>query len=44
MNWKGFGMRQSWPNLKYYFGTRLEGLRKTTKKPSFSIAGPQIEG
>jgi hypothetical protein len=34
MNWKGYGKKQSWPNLGYYPGICLEGLRKTTK--SFS--------
>jgi hypothetical protein len=31
MNWKGYGRKWSWPNLKYYAGTCLEGLKKTTK-------------
>jgi hypothetical protein len=31
MNRKGCGTKQSWPNLRYYPGICLEGLRKTTK-------------
>jgi hypothetical protein len=31
MNWKGCGRKWSWPNLKYYPGICLEGLRKATK-------------
>jgi hypothetical protein len=33
MNWKGYGRKQSWPNLRYYPSICLEGPRKTTKKP-----------
>jgi hypothetical protein len=32
MNGKGFGRKQSWPNLRYYASICLEGVRKTTKK------------
>jgi hypothetical protein len=31
MNWKGCGRKWSWPNLRYYLGIFLEGLRNTTK-------------
>jgi hypothetical protein len=31
MDWKGFGRKRTRPNLKYYPGIRLEGLRKTTE-------------
>jgi hypothetical protein len=31
MNGKGFGMKRSWPTLKYYAGIRLERLREPTK-------------
>jgi hypothetical protein len=31
MNWKGYGREWSWPNLRYYPGIFLEGLRKTTR-------------
>jgi hypothetical protein len=31
MNWKGFGRKLSWFNLKYYTSIFLEGLRKATK-------------
>jgi hypothetical protein len=34
MTWKGFGRKQSWPNLRYYPGIYLEGLRKTMKNLS----------
>jgi hypothetical protein len=45
MNCKGFGRKRSWPNLIYYTGIRLEGVRKTTKKlkqDSWS-PGPKFE-
>jgi hypothetical protein len=29
MNSKGRGRKRSWPNLRYYRGICLEGLRKT---------------
>jgi hypothetical protein len=28
MTWKGFRRKRSWPNLRFYPDTRLEGLRK----------------
>jgi hypothetical protein len=31
MNWKGYGRKQSWPNLRYYPEICLEGLRETMK-------------
>jgi hypothetical protein len=31
MNWKGYGRNLSWPNLEYYAGNYLEGMRKTQK-------------
>jgi hypothetical protein len=31
MNWKGCGRKLLYPNLRYYPGIYLEGLRKTTK-------------
>jgi hypothetical protein len=34
MNWKGCGRKSSWPNLWYYPGICLEGLRKTMKNLS----------
>jgi hypothetical protein len=33
-NWKGFGRKQLWRNLRYYPKIQLEGLRKTTKNLS----------
>jgi hypothetical protein len=29
MNWKEYGRKLSWPNLRYYPGICLEGLKKT---------------
>jgi hypothetical protein len=40
MNWKGCGRRQSWPNLRYYPGSCLEGLRKTAKTLSQNSWSP----
>jgi hypothetical protein len=31
LNWKGFGRKYSWPDIRYYLGIILEGHRKTTK-------------
>jgi hypothetical protein len=31
MNWKGYGRKRSWTNLRYYPGICLEGMWKTTK-------------
>jgi hypothetical protein len=31
MNWKGYGSKWSWSNLRYYHGIYLEGPRKTWK-------------
>jgi hypothetical protein len=44
MNGKGFGRKQSWPNLRYYASICLEGVRKTTKKPKSAkpVAGAEI--
>jgi hypothetical protein len=39
MNWKGFGRRRLWPNLRYYLRICLQGLRNPTKKNSVRIAG-----
>jgi hypothetical protein len=38
MNWKGYGRKQSWPNLRYFPNIFLEGLRKL-QKTSVRIAG-----
>jgi hypothetical protein len=40
MNWKGCGRKRSWPNLRYYPGICLEGLRKTTKNLSQDNRSP----
>jgi hypothetical protein len=32
MNWKEYGRKQAWPNLRYYPSICLEELRKTMKK------------
>jgi hypothetical protein len=42
MNYKGFGGKRPWQNLRYYSYTCLGGLRKT-KKTSVSEAGLQAE-
>jgi hypothetical protein len=34
MRWKGCGRYQSWPNLRYYPGICMEGLRKPMKNIS----------
>jgi hypothetical protein len=38
MNWKGFSRKISWPNLRYYPGICLEGLKKR-RKTSIRITG-----
>jgi hypothetical protein len=40
MIWKECGRKQSWPNLEYYPGIYLEGLRKTTKNLSHDNRSP----
>jgi hypothetical protein len=42
MNWRGFGRKQSWPNIRYYPDIRLEGLRKNQEN-SVRIAGTLAE-
>jgi hypothetical protein len=37
MNFKGFRRKRLWTNLRYYPGSCLEGLRKTTKNLSQDI-------
>jgi hypothetical protein len=37
MNWEGYGRKRSWPNLRYYPGIYLDGLRKATKNLSQDI-------
>jgi hypothetical protein len=34
MNWKGYGRKCLWPNLRYYPSIYVKGLRKTTKTSS----------
>jgi hypothetical protein len=34
MKWQGYGRKRSWPDLRYYPGIFVEGLRKTTKNLS----------
>jgi hypothetical protein len=34
MNWKGYGRKWSWPNLRYYPRISLEVLRKTMENLS----------
>jgi hypothetical protein len=40
MNRKGCGRKRPWPNLRYYNGIFLEGLRKTTKNLSRDSRSP----
>jgi hypothetical protein len=40
MNGKGCGRKRSWPNLRYYPGICLEGLRKATKNFSQDSRSP----
>jgi hypothetical protein len=40
MSWKGYGRKLSWPNLRYYPGICLEGLRKTKKNLSQDSRSP----
>jgi hypothetical protein len=42
INWEGCGRKWPWPNLRYYPGICLEGLRKTIKT-SGKIAGLGVE-
>jgi hypothetical protein len=41
MNWKGYGRKWSWNNVRYYPGIFLEGLRKTVK--NVRLAGLRAE-
>jgi hypothetical protein len=34
MNWKERGRKQMWPNLRFYPGISVDGLRKTTENLS----------
>jgi hypothetical protein len=52
INWKRFGRKRSWPNLRNYPSISLERLRKTTKTPSqdsrcpgrnFNLGPPEYE-
>jgi hypothetical protein len=42
MNWKQYGRKQSWSNLRYYPGISLEGMRKALKNLSL-IFGLRFE-
>jgi hypothetical protein len=42
MNWKGHGRKWSWPNLRYYPGIFLEGLRKNMKELVIAILHADI--
>jgi hypothetical protein len=42
MNWKGYGRKQSWLNLKYYTGIWLEELRKIQKNLWIAVYGPSF--
>jgi hypothetical protein len=41
MNCRGFGMKWLWPNLRYYSGITLRGLRKVGK--NLRIAGIRVD-
>jgi hypothetical protein len=41
MDWKGFGRKLSWRNLRYYSGIFVEGLSNTTKT-LFRISGLRV--
>jgi hypothetical protein len=43
MNWKGCGKKRSWPNLIYYPGICLEGLRKARKILSQYSRSPDLD-
>jgi hypothetical protein len=34
LNWRGYGRKRPWPDLRYYSGICLEGRRKATKTQS----------
>jgi hypothetical protein len=34
LNWRGYGRKRPWPDLRYYPGICLEGQRKATKTQS----------
>jgi hypothetical protein len=40
MNWKGFGRKWTWSDLRYYPGIYLEGVRKNKEKVSQNIRFP----
>jgi hypothetical protein len=40
MNWKGFGRKRPWPNVRFYSKIRLEGLRKTMKNLNQNSRSP----
>jgi hypothetical protein len=40
MNWKGYGKKPSWPNLRYYPGIFQEEMRKATKSLMIASSGP----
>jgi hypothetical protein len=40
MNWREYGRKWSWPNLRYYPGICLEGLRKNTENISQDSQSP----
>jgi hypothetical protein len=44
-NWKGFGRKLSWLNLRYHPGIRLEGLRKIARNlnQDSRLLGPRME-
>jgi hypothetical protein len=45
MNWKGYGRKRSWPNLRHYLSMFPEGLIKIHEKfqPGYPVSGPRFE-
>jgi hypothetical protein len=44
INWNRYKRKRPWPELKYYPGFCLEGLRKTTKiSARIALSGPRFE-
>jgi hypothetical protein len=39
----GFGTKCLWPNLRYYQGICLEGLRKTMKTSEYPVSRVRVE-
>jgi hypothetical protein len=42
MNWKGFGMEQLWPDIRYY-PSFLEGAEESMKTSEYLVSWPRFE-